>query len=441
MTPGGGRENEYFRLRAEWLRFKGHLIDADTELPTLAAVLDEVRRLLEERGSLGVVYLDPGGAGQLETSHGWQAYDVVVRELAAAVRRLRADGLLGPRDLAATLGVRSDKFVLFASAQRAAGMEPAALDALSLELRSRLQRELALQLPAELALPVLLDCGHALLHREPMLRAERAVLRALDEAVLVSQRRRAQEEAERALGLDALIQGQQVVTLYQPIVRLADGHVVGHEVFTRGAPGSPFEDPEQLFALAERTGRVVEFERLCRQRALDSVHRHLRPGEKLFLNTAAHTLGDSEVAGAGFVRRIDAAGLPHGDVVLEITERVTLEPGRSPRAALAELKRRGFRIAIDDMGAGYASLQSIVELEPDFLKFDISLVRNIDRSVIKRSLLETLVDLSARLGAEVVAEGIEAESELATVREMGVELGQGHFLAPPQPVLPEGPPA
>ena len=438
MTPGG-RENEYFRLRAEWLRFKGHLIDADTELPTLAAVLDEVRRLLEERGSLGVIYLDPGGAGQLETSHGWQAYDLVVRELAASLRRLRGDGMLGPRDLAATLGVRSDKFVLFASAQKAAGMEAQAPDALSLELRSRLQRELAERLPAELALPVLLDCGHALLHREPMLRAERAVLRALDEAVLVSQRRRAHEEAERALGLDALIQGQQVVTLYQPIVRLSDRHVVGHEVFTRGAPGSPFEDPEQLFALAERTGRVVEFERLCRQRALDSVRRHLRPGEKLFLNTAAHTLGDSEVAGEGFVRRIDAVGLAHGDVVLEITERVTLEPGRNPRAALLDLTRRGFRIAIDDMGAGYASLQSIVELEPDFLKFDISLVRNIDRSVIKRSLLETLVDLSARLGAEVVAEGIEAESELATVREMGVKLGQGHFLAPPQPVLLEGP--
>lgn len=438
MSSGSARESEYFRLRAEWLRFKGHLIDADTELPTLAAVLDDVRRLLEERGSLGVVYFDPGGAGQLETSHGWQAYDVVVRQLAASLRRLRAEGVVGPRDITATLGVRSDKFVLFASAQKAAGMEAAALDGLSLELRSRLQREIGEGLPAELALPVLLDCGHALLHREPMLRAERLVLRALDEAVLVSQRRRAQEESQRALGLDALIQGQQVVTLYQPIVRLSDRHVVGHEVFTRGAPGSPFEDPEQLFALAERTGRLVEFERLCRQRALDSLRRHLRPGDKLFLNTASHTLGDSEVAGDGFVRRIDAVGLPHGDVVLEITERVTLEPGRSPRAALAELKRRGFRIAIDDMGAGYASLQSIVELEPDYLKFDVSLVRNIDRSVIKRSLLETLVDLSSRLGAEVVAEGIEAESELATLREMGVKLGQGHYLAPPQPVPGDG---
>jgi EAL domain-containing protein (putative c-di-GMP-specific phosphodiesterase class I) len=83
------------------------------------------------------------------------------------------------------------------------------------------------------------------------------------------------------------------------------------------------------------------------------------------------------------------------------------------------------------MGAGYASLTSLVEVEPDYLKFDISLVRNIDRSLIKRSLLETLVDLSSKIGAKVIAEGIEMEPELATLREMGVPLGQGRFLGPP----------
>src|SRR5262249_39633023 len=99
-----------------------------------------------------------------------------------------------------------------------------------------------------------------------------------------------------------------------------------------------------------------------------------------------------------------------------------------------DLKREGFRIAIDDMGAGYSSLQSLVEVEPDYLKFDISLVRQIDRSLIKRSLLETLVDLSGRIGAQVVAEGIEEEAELMTLRDMGVPLGQGRYLAPPVPV-------
>jgi EAL domain-containing protein (putative c-di-GMP-specific phosphodiesterase class I) len=82
------------------------------------------------------------------------------------------------------------------------------------------------------------------------------------------------------------------------------------------------------------------------------------------------------------------------------------------------------------MGAGYASLQSIVDLEPDYLKFDIALVRHMDRSLIRRSLLETLVELSGKIGASVIAEGIEAASELATLREMDVPLGQGRFLAP-----------
>jgi len=215
--------------------------------------------------------------------------------------------------------------------------------------------------------------------------------------------------------------------------------VLGHEVFTRGSAGSPFEDPEQLFALALRAGRIVDFERLCRNRALELMPRHLSRGAKLFLNTAAHTLRDPDVAGAGFVKRVDAQRLQHSDVVLEIAERVTFDQRERPKDVLRELKRQGFRVAIDDMGAGYSSLQAIVDLEPDYLKFDIALVRNIDKSLIKRSLLETLVELSQKIGAAVIAEGIEAESELQTLRELGVGIGQGRFLAPPVVVPQEGP--
>jgi EAL domain-containing protein (putative c-di-GMP-specific phosphodiesterase class I) len=137
------------------------------------------------------------------------------------------------------------------------------------------------------------------------------------------------------------------------------------------------------------------------------------------------------VAGAGFVRLVDASGLRHEEVVLEITERVPKEERQPYEHVLRELKAQGFGIAIDDMGAGYSSLSALVTIEPDYLKFDIALVRGIDRSSIKRSLLETVVDLSTRIGAKVVAEGIEAEAELTTLRDMGVPLGQGRFLAAP----------
>lgn len=437
MTAPAARGPDFFRLRAEWLRFKNHMFDSDVELPTLAAVLDDARRLLEERGSLGLVYLDPGSNGQTESLHGWQAYDEVIRGVAETLRALRREGLLGARDLIATLGIRSDKFILFVAGPKGGTLGNATLEGMVVRLRERLGAELPRRVTDALAIPVLLEWGHAILFRDPMLRAERAVHRALDEAMLMAQRRRAKDEDQRAQGLAALIESQQVVTLYQPILNLADLSVLGHEVFTRGCAGSPFEDPEQLFALALRTGRIVDFERLCRNRALELARRHLRPGAKLFLNTAAHTLGDTDVAGQGFVKRVDAHGLQHSDVVLEIAERVTFDQRERPKDVLRELKRQGFRVAIDDMGAGYSSLQAIVELEPDYLKFDIALVRNIDKSLIKRSLLETLVELAQKIGATVIAEGIEAESELSTLRELGVSLGQGRYLAPPVVVQEE----
>lgn len=421
---------DYFRLRAEWLRFKNNVFDANTELPTLAAILDDVRRLVEDRGAVGLVYLDLGGDPQLEALHGWLAYDEQLRAFARALAGLVAEGALSPRDRIAVVSVRSDKFLVFTGGPPGAPLDAASLQGLVVRLRERLQSALLRQLPV----PAKFHDGHALLRRDPMLRTERLIHHALDEAMLLARRRRSSEEDRRAQGLDALIASGEISTFYQPILDLQTLQVLGHEVFSRGPAGGPFEDAESLFALAERTGRLVEFERLCRGRALRSARRHLPDGRKLFLNTSARALPDDDVAGSGFVRLVEQQGLLHDDVVLEINERVAFEGRTDYAAVLRDLKRDGFRVAIDDMGAGYASLHSVVEMEPDYMKFDVSLVRNIDRSLIKRSLLETLVELAAKIRAEVIAEGIESETELLAVREMGVRLGQGRYLAAPLPV-------
>jgi EAL domain-containing protein (putative c-di-GMP-specific phosphodiesterase class I) len=432
-------DQEYYRLRAEWLRFKNHVFDTNTELPTLAAVLDDIRRLTEARGTLGLVYLDLGGGGRLEALHGWHAYDEVVRSFAAALGGLRTDTLVGAQDIVAVLSVRSDKFLLVLGGPGALPLGRESLEDLSMRIRLRLTEALPRYIPTLPSSPVVFHQGHALMYRDPMLRAERALHRALDQAMFMSLRDRAREQDRRAQGLDAIIASGQVVTLYQPIFDLRTLTVLGHEVFTRGPGGGPFEDAEGLFLLAERTGRLMEFERLCRSRALATARRHLRRGRRLFLNTSAGALRDPRLAGPALLEEVAGHGLDYNEVVLEVTERVAIAERQAYQAVLRNLKREGFGIAIDDMGAGYSSLQAMVEIEPDYLKFDISLVRNIDRSLIKRSLLETLVELSAKVGAEVIAEGIEAESELRTLRDMGVRLGQGRYLAPPVPVPPEDP--
>lgn len=425
------REGDYFRLRAEWLRFKNHVFDTNTELPTLAAVLDDVRRLMEERGTLGLLYLDLGGDGRMEALHGWQAYDEVLRAFARTLTALRGDGLLGGRDIVAVLSVRSDKFLLFMRGNDIPPFDAGTLQARAERVRRFLQEQLPRALPAAVPGPLTFHQGHALMYRDPMLRAERSLHRALDEAMFMSLRQRARDEDLQVRELDALIASALVSTLYQPILDLQTLDVLGYEVFSRGPAGGAFEEAERLFSVAERTGRLVDLERLCRTRALRSVPPGTGRGRRLFLNTSARALDDPQVAGADFRQELARFGLRPADVVLEITERVAIEERQAYREVLRRLKNDGFGLAIDDMGAGYSSLQSLVEVEPDYLKFDVSLVRNIDRSLIKRSLLETLVDLARRIGAQVIAEGIEAESEYRTLRDMGLRLGQGRYLGPP----------
>ena len=122
------------------------------------------------------------------------------------------------------------------------------------------------------------------------------------------------------------------------------------------------------------------------------------------------------------------SGLKPADIVIEITERVAISRHDTFQRALRTFKERGYQVAVDDMGAGYSSLQSLANIQPDFLKFDVSLVRDIDRSSIKRSLLGTLRDLGEKINARVIAEGVERPEEMRTLLELGIELGQGfHF--------------
>src|SRR5258707_12018324 len=297
MTAPPTANEEYFRLRAEWLRFKTHVIDSNPGLPTLVAVLDDVRRLMEERGALGLVYFDLGADGHIEPVHGWQAFDELLRGFARTLAALREKGHLGPRDIVAVMSVRSDKFLVFLR-----GGDGAPLDADSIEGRARRLRERILEfLPAHLGpgveQPVTFDMGHALMYRDPMLRADSSIHRALDEAMFMALRQRTRDEDRRALGLDEIIAAGRIHPLYQPILDLRTQEVVGHEIFTHGPAGTPFEEGERLFAVAERTGRLLDLERLARAPAPGTARPPLPNGGQLVLHTFARGLAGPDRAG------------------------------------------------------------------------------------------------------------------------------------------------
>jgi EAL domain-containing protein (putative c-di-GMP-specific phosphodiesterase class I) len=410
--------NDYYRLRTEWLRYKSQLYDGLTGLPALPAVVEDVRRIVESQGAADVIYVDLGRSGGQETKLGWAAYDGAVREFAAALASLQASGALSARDVVCLHTVRSDRFLIFAAGGEITSAERR--DRFLAALRARIESA-----PAASILRTLhLSAGHARIQNDPIVRSERGIQQAVAEAMLRSLVEREGVESERRGELSRLITECGVRAVFHPIVRLADRVIIGHEALTRPVGGVSFDSVEELFAFAESTDLLMEFERLCRRTAVETAAQ--TPGlGLLFINASARAVEDPEWAAGGMDEVLKSSGLSPHDVVVEITERVAIVRHDEFQDALRTFKERGYRVAVDDMGAGYASLQSLANIEPDFLKFDTSLVHDIDKSSIKQSLLETLRQLADKIKARVIAEGIEREEELQTLKKLGIELGQG----------------
>jgi EAL domain-containing protein (putative c-di-GMP-specific phosphodiesterase class I) len=406
-------EADYYRLRTEWLRYKSHLYDNLTGLPSLSAVVEDLRRVLETQGCAEVVFLDPGRSGWHETKLGWAAYDRTLREFARLLGSLHQSGELGSQDLICLHTVRSDRFLVFL-----AGIGRG--ERLVRALRRRVEAA-----PTDgLLRSIRLAWGSAELRDDPMIRIERAIHQAVADAVFASLAQREGSEVVRRNELKRLIAEGGVRTVFHPIVRLADLGVIGHEALTRPLREVVFDSVEELFAYAESTELLPEFERLCRVAAIRAAA-GLAGRSLLFLNASARAVEDPQWATGEIDALLAQSGLTPREVVVEITERVAIVRHAEFQSALRLFKRRGYRVAVDDMGAGYASLRALADIEPDFLKFDVSLVRDIDRSSIKRSLLESLRLLADKIRARVIAEGVEREAEREALLALGIELGQG----------------
>lgn len=424
-----GSDQRYWELKAEWLKLRGCLFDPGTGLPSLPAVLDDIRRRLEDGEEVGVIYVDLSGEERLESIYGWQAYDQILRQAAAALNGFRI-AALGDADEIAISGIRGDEFLVFVGVRSPERLDEAALERLRHQLVAALLAGLSFDAAGEIPRALAPASGVARVVVDPTVRLERSIYRAIDDV-----RARCREQQSRRHGLHLgelrrILAAGDVRVRYQPIVALEDGWIHGFEALSAGPAGDVFENPELLFSFAEETDQIVELERLCRSTAIRGA-RPLRPGQKLFLNSSVPGFVDPELLTRGLLDEVEKAGLSPASVVFEVTERVAITEWQHFRQIVADLRRHGFSVAIDDMGAGYSSLQAVAEIEPDYLKFDISLVRDIHLSPIKRNLMETLVVLAGKIGARVVAEGVETLGEFAALRDMGVAFGQGYYFAPP----------
>jgi len=424
------KENELYALRGRWQKERSRLYDQDTGLPTLGAVMEDLGQQLRALGSLAVLVFRPGSDGRVEQVWGWEAYDDLLLDFVRRLKAFQSDGVVPAGSLCVT-HVRSDEILLFVEPGAGIVENPGALEQKAGDLDQLIRGYLAEK--AEVSGRFRTFVGASRIPFDSKYRVERLIYRGLLEARDQVTRKTVRAEIQGGELLHDAITRQDFYPVFQPIFDLATGEMLGIEALSRGPRGSELESGEILFSLAERTEMLLPLERICRAQSLEAAA-GVGPDCKIFLNLSPAAVSDPDFLGPHFLDQVARNGLSPDQIVLEITERTYVVYQELFRAVLARFRQQGFRIAVDDVGTGYSSLASLADIEPDYLKFDTVFVRGIDRHSTKQDLLEALLSFARKMHTQVIAEGIETEEELKTLRALRVPYGQGFLIGRPMPI-------
>jgi EAL domain-containing protein (putative c-di-GMP-specific phosphodiesterase class I) len=395
--------------------------------------LSELERELAERGALGLLAVDATSLGGIEDEYGSAAYGEVRDRVFRILEEQRGKDFRHG-DLVALDRPRGLRLVFFLERKRRKSV-PLSLSDLR-AARTRLVNSLLPNL-ARAAFPYLrggarLEVGYGLALHNPLLGAERVVGRAVADALRQAVYQRQSDDLVRLERLQDILLRERVVTAYQPILRLKDGTVMGFEALSRGPRGSGLEAADALFGAATDHRLLVELDRLCRQRAFLCTGR-IPSNARVFVNTLPATVRDPHFRGRPLIEFLDKAQVAPSRIVLEITEKLVIENYAVFRETMSYFTDLGMAFAVDDVGAGYSGLESIARLKPNYLKIDTGLVRDVHTSPVNEAIVKAIVSIGHGIGAEVIGEGIHTEDEMQALRAMGVDYGQGYYLARPDP--------
>ncbi|HVA76132.1 MAG TPA: EAL domain-containing protein [Acidimicrobiales bacterium] len=239
---------------------------------------------------------------------------------------------------------------------------------------------------------------------------------------VVSSERLTPALVDAARHIQRIIEGEAVTVALQPVIDLTTHEWIAAEALARFTDGS---SPSTVFPMAEEVGRAADLELLTLSRALDALS-VLPEGVALSVNASPVCVLDQRFADALAEHRDILSR-----VILEITEHSAVASYPEIQAVLDPLRRLGLRLAVDDTGAGYASFHHILNLRPDIIKIDRSLIIDIDRDLARRSFITAIMLLALDLGASVTAEGIERPEELDALTTLGVDHAQGYLICRP----------
>jgi EAL domain-containing protein (putative c-di-GMP-specific phosphodiesterase class I)/ActR/RegA family two-component response regulator len=236
--------------------------------------------------------------------------------------------------------------------------------------------------------------------------------------------------------LDDFLATGAISALLQPIVDIDVGtkgsRLVAHgwESLARAPVGTPLRNPEILFAYASRKERLFETDLLCIRAALEEAKRLGLRGARLFINTQPRSMTNPEFATV-VTDLVTDAGFKNEEIVFELTEQQTIVNPKAFASTLGKLRGKGFQIALDDYGVGFANLRLVQDLRPEYLKLSGYFCRDIHLDPFKQLIVRSTGEMCRTLGIPIILESVETEAELEVVRSLGIPYGQGYYFARP----------
>jgi EAL domain-containing protein (putative c-di-GMP-specific phosphodiesterase class I)/GGDEF domain-containing protein len=398
--------------------------------------LDELTEQLREHGHLGLVLVDASRLAQVEQDYGSRAFDEVLSLASQMVTGLRGSEVRGG-DLLALNDRGGNAFLVFLAPRRTSPEDRPArladLEAVARRVGDHVNARLS-----EFKSPYLrgrrgVSVGYAVVFHNPLIMPERVIARLVEEAEESVRIQQMQAEFQKRCRLQDILLAEEIRTVFQPIVELKTRATLGFEALSRGPAGTAQQNPIDLFDAAEETRLTFELDRHCRRRAMRTA-RNLPTPYQLFINVFPASVYDPDFQGASLIQLLEGLGLSPDRIVLEVSEKYAIKNYTMFVEALQNFTQMGFSIAVDDIGAGFSGLEKIAHLQPGYLKFDIQLVREIDKSHVKREMTRALKAFAEKMDSRIIAEGIEREGERKTLVDLGIDYGQGYLLARPAPL-------
>ena len=406
-----------------------------SDIPTYHERLDSLTEQLREQGHLALVLVDASELAQVEHDYGSGAFEQVLTKVSVLVGELVGVDVRTSDRLA--LDERGgNAFLLFLSPRRGeddSRPRIADLSTICERVEEQLNRKLSAFDSPFLRSRRKVTVGFAVVFHNPLIMPERVVARLVGEARESVRIKRQQAEFQTRCRLQDILLGHQVTSVFQPIVDLGTGAVHGFEALSRGPVGTQQHSPLNLFEAAKDCELTFELDQHCRRRALRTA-RDLPAPHRLFVNVVPASMYDPDFQGTSLIQLLEGIGLSPGRIVLEVSEHYAIENYALFVEALQNFTHLGFSIAVDDIGKGSSGLEAIAHLNPRYLKFDLQLVRDIDKSHVKREMARALKTFADRMDSRIIAEGIEREGEKQACADLGLHYGQGYLLARPAPL-------